>query len=104
MTVEHAQRPQTSITRPSGLNLVPYAENNNSRPSGWTVPTGNGWESPPHGRNASPPYARSPPRSPLLPEVYGGIAAGRSGGGGGGLPVGAPPLTPEEKRSYVPYQ
>ncbi|KAG8746982.1 hypothetical protein FRC10_002781 [Ceratobasidium sp. 414] len=141
MTVEHSQLPQTPSTRqwsgyaqPSGANLVPYAESNNSQPSGSMDLTNNGWGSPPQARNASPlhtgrpgssagaagspsatyqysPYMAhsplgSPPRSPPLPEVYGGMADG--GSGGGGLPTGTtPPVDeygPEEKRVYVRYQ
>ncbi|KAG9076321.1 hypothetical protein FRC06_009570 [Ceratobasidium sp. 370] len=135
MTVERIQQPQAPIVRPwsgfaqpSGANSVPYAENNNSQPSGWTAPADNEQESLPQARNSpqSGSSARrlpsiyqpssqvahsplgSPPGSPPLPELYGSIAAGRSGGGDGELPVGAPSPTgvygSEEKRAYVPYQ
>ncbi|KAG9081220.1 hypothetical protein FRC06_005712, partial [Ceratobasidium sp. 370] len=131
MTVEHVQQAQTPIARPPRVNLVPYAENDNSRPGGWTAPTGNEWESPPQVRNASPLHASqpgssvgvrrlppihqssshvanlplgSPSRSPPLPEIYGGIAVDRGGGGGGESPVRTLPPIPEGKGTYVPYQ
>ncbi|KAG9099854.1 hypothetical protein FRC06_004771, partial [Ceratobasidium sp. 370] len=137
MTVVHSQQPQPQMpsarpwsgyVQPPGVNPAPYADSNNSQPSGWAAPTNNGWASPPpQGGNVSPPHAdqssasvgvarppstvyqpsshlaysppASPPGSPPVPDVYGGMAA--SGSGGGGLPAGAaPPMNvygPEKK-------
>ncbi|KAG8746984.1 hypothetical protein FRC10_002783 [Ceratobasidium sp. 414] len=128
-------RPWSSYAQPHGVNPAPYVESNNSRTGGWAAPENNGWANPPPQAQAGyavPPYAGqpntgpgrppstvyqpsshlaysppgSPPMSPPLPDVYGGMAAG--GSGGGGLPAGAaPPVNvygSEEKKPYVPYQ
>ncbi|KAG8746983.1 hypothetical protein FRC10_002782 [Ceratobasidium sp. 414] len=117
MSIVHSQQPQpqpqTSDARPwsgyaqsSGVSPAPYVESNNSQPGGWTAPANNGWTNPPPQTQvyATPLYAgqsdtgagrppstapRSPPMSPPLPDVYGGMAAG--GSEGGGMPVGVAP-------------
>ncbi|KAG9121735.1 hypothetical protein FRC07_002188, partial [Ceratobasidium sp. 392] len=122
-------RPWSGYVPPPTANSAPYAESNNSQPSAWAVPTNNSTSPPPQMGYANPPYADqsgsrpgrpastvyqpsshvaySPPGSPPLPEVYGGMAPSGSGGVGGLPPGAAPPANmygSNEKKSYVPYQ